>query len=68
MCESTVWLRERGGERILMKEVAAVRPVAGRLVLTSILGDRLEVDGVLAELDLLGHRVVVEARGSAPPR
>jgi predicted RNA-binding protein len=68
MCESTVYLRERGGERVLMKEVAAVRPVGKKLVLTSILGDRLELEAVVTELDLLGHRIVVEAPDPGPRR
>jgi predicted RNA-binding protein len=51
-----------------MKEVAAVRPVGKKLVMTSILGDRLEVEGVVTELDLLGHRIVVEATDQGPRR
>ncbi len=64
MCESTVYLKEGSGERVLMRDVAAVRPKAGKLVLTSVLGEQLEIDGFLAELDLMGHRIVVE-RASA---
>ncbi len=64
MCESTVYLKDGDEERVLMKEVAAVRPRGGKLLLTSILGEQLEVDAVVAELDLMGHRIVVEA----PPR
>ncbi len=64
MCESTVYLKEGSGERVLMRDVAAVRPQAGRLVLTSVLGEQLEVEGFVAELDLMGHRIVVE-RASA---
>ncbi len=64
MCESTVYLKEGSGEKVLMKDVAAVRPEGGKLVLTSILGERLEVEAVVAELDLMGHRIVVE--GASP--
>jgi predicted RNA-binding protein len=60
MCESTVFLKEGGAEKVLMKEVAAVRPNAGKLLLTSILGEQLEVEAVVTELDLMGHRIVVE--------
>jgi predicted RNA-binding protein len=60
MCESTVYLKEGSEERVLMREVAAVRPQNGKLVLTSVLGERLEVEAAVAELDLMGHRIVVE--------
>ncbi len=67
MCESTVFLREGAEEKVLMREVAAVRPKHGKLELVGVLGERLEVDAVVAELDLMGHRIVVE-RGPARPR
>jgi predicted RNA-binding protein len=66
MCESTVYLKERGVERLLMREVAAIRPSSGKLVLTSILGDRLEIAAVVAELDLMGHRIVLETPAASP--
>ncbi len=65
MCESTVFLRDGGEEKVLMKDVAVVRPRDGKLLLTSVFGDRLEVEGVVSELDLMGHRIVVE---KGPPR
>ncbi len=67
MCESTVFLKEGGAERVLMKEVATVRPKGGKLLLTSILGEELEVEAAVTELDLMGHRIVVE-RGAARAR
>ncbi len=66
MCESTVFLKSAGAEKVLMKEVAAIRPAGGRLVLTSILGERLEIDAAVLELDLMRHRIVVGARAPAP--
>ena len=65
MCESTVYLRDGGEERVLMKDVAVVRPRGGRLLIVSVLGDRIEVEGRLSELDLMGHRIVVE-KGTGP--
>jgi predicted RNA-binding protein len=68
MCESTVYLKDGKGEKVLMKEVAAVRPQGGKLLLTSVLGERLEVEAVVTELDLMGHRIVVESVSPASPR
>ena len=67
MCESTVFLREGTGEKVLMREVASVRPRSGKLELVGVLGERLEVEAVVAELDLMGHRIVLE-RAPARPR
>ena len=60
MCESTVFLKEGTREKVLMREVATVLPQRGGLVLTSILGERLEIDALVREIDLMGHRIVVE--------
>jgi predicted RNA-binding protein len=68
MCESTVYLKAGKAETVLMKDVAAIRPQGGKLLLTSILGERLEVEAVVAELDLMGHRIVVESPSTSPRR
>lgn len=61
MCESTVFLKDGSREKVLMKDVATVRPRDGKLLLVSVLGEQLEVEAVVAELDLMGHRIVVES-------
>jgi predicted RNA-binding protein len=68
MCESTVYLKNASGERVLMKEVAAIRPQGGKLLITSILGEKLEIDAAMVELDLMGHRIVIEDRTADPGR
>jgi predicted RNA-binding protein len=49
-----------------MKEVAAIRPQGGKLLLTSILGEKLEIEATVVELDLMGHRIVIEGRAPNP--
>ncbi len=66
MCESTVYLKSASGERVLMREVASIRPQGGKLLLTSVLGEKLEIDAAVVELDLMGHRIVVEGRAPNP--
>jgi predicted RNA-binding protein len=68
MCESTatVYLKEGKQEKVLMKDVAAVRSQGGKLLLTSILGERLELEAVVSELDFMGHRIVVEGPSGSP--
>lgn len=62
MCESTVYVRKDGGEEILMSEVASVRPEGGKLVLCTILGERIEFDGSIEEIDLMGHKILLRRR------
>ncbi|MBI5501542.1 MAG: CooT family nickel-binding protein [Deltaproteobacteria bacterium] len=63
MCESTAYVRkDEGGEVLLLKDVATIRPEGSKLVLRSILGDRLEFDGVIEEVDLMGHRILLRQR------
>jgi predicted RNA-binding protein len=62
MCESTAYVKRKDGEELLLKDVAAIRPEGTKLVLRSILGDRLEFDGTIEEIDLLGHRILLKPR------
>lgn len=66
MCESTAYVREKGGERVLMAEVASVRPQGDALILMSVLGDRVEVRASIVEVDLMAHRIVLEERVTSP--
>ncbi len=63
MCESAAYVRRNGGEELLLEEVAAIRPEKGRLVLRTVLGDRLEFEGTIEEIDLMGHRIVLLPSG-----
>jgi predicted RNA-binding protein len=62
MCESTAYVKRKDGEELLLKDVSAIRPEGTKLVLRSILGDRLEFDGTIEEIDLLGHRILLKPR------
>jgi predicted RNA-binding protein len=62
MCESTAYVKRKDREEVLLEEVAAIRPEGEKLVLRSVLGQRLEFDGTIEEIDLLGHRIVLRPR------
>jgi predicted RNA-binding protein len=61
MCESTAYLKDKQGqEKVLLEDVARVAPQAdGQLLLSSILGRQIEVNGVIEEIDLMSHRIVL---------
>lgn len=57
MCELAVYLLEDGEEKILMEDVASIKPEGDRLVLTDLLGQQEIVEAKIKELKLLEHKV-----------
>ncbi len=57
MCELAVYLLENGEEKILMEDVASIKPEGEKLVLTDLLGQQEVVEARIKELKLLEHKV-----------
>jgi len=57
MCELAVYLLEDGEEKIIMEDVASIKPEGERLVLTDLLGQQEIVEAKIKELKLLEHKV-----------
>ncbi|MCI1946181.1 CooT family nickel-binding protein [Clostridium luticellarii] len=61
MCESTAYLVTPEGERKIMDYVVDIVPKEnGRLSLTDILGEEEIIEGMLKEVRLLEHKIVIE--------
>jgi predicted RNA-binding protein len=61
MCESTAYLITEDGERKLMEYVVDVVPKEnGKLSLTDILGEEQIVEGMLKEIRLLEHKILIQ--------
>lgn len=60
MCESNAYLIKDGKEELIMESVNLVRPQGTRTMLKSIFGEELVVEGSLREMDLTGHRILLE--------
>ena len=61
MCESNAYMKEDGGETLLMKDVAKMEPVSGgKWRLETILGDELVVEGKIITIDFEGHKILLE--------
>ena len=62
MCESNVYLKENDQEKLVMENVAAITP-AGKdtFVLRGLLGDRMEVRGIIEDINLMAHKIVLKA-------
>jgi predicted RNA-binding protein len=59
MCESSVYVREGEDERLVLEDVALIKPVPGGLYLEDILGRAQEISGRIELIDLTNHRVIV---------
>jgi predicted RNA-binding protein len=62
MCESNAYLVTDGKEELIMESVGLVRLEGGSVFLKSIFGDETKLDADLRELNLTGHRIVLENR------
>ncbi|AZV58444.1 MULTISPECIES: CooT family nickel-binding protein [Clostridium] len=61
MCESTAYLVTPEGERKIMDYVVDIIPKEnGKLSLTDILGEEEIIEGMLKEVRLLEHKIVIE--------
>lgn len=62
MCESNVYLKENGTETLVMENVAAVTPAGeNRFILKGLLGESKEVTGIIEDINLMGHKIILKA-------
>lgn len=62
MCESNVYLKENNTERLIMENVAAITPAGNNsFLLRGLLGERMEITGIIEEINLMGHKIILKA-------
>ncbi|MCL1803277.1 MAG: CooT family nickel-binding protein [Eubacteriaceae bacterium] len=63
MCESSAYLVSKGGESTLIMEnvIYAVPQPDGMVFLEDILGMQKTVRGIIKEIKLLDHRILIES-------
>lgn len=60
MCESDVY-RERNGKReLIMKDASIIKVLGDKIKAYKLLGDSMEIQGRVKELNLLKHYVLIE--------
>jgi len=62
MCESTVFVRNKGNDTLLAEDVARVVPEDGKVRVVTLLGEEHQVTGRIVEIDLMAHRIVLEGQ------
>ncbi len=62
MCESNVYLKQGDNEKLIMENVAAVTPVKeNTFLLRGLLGESMEIKGVIEDINLMGHKIILKA-------
>ena len=60
MCESNAYIIRDGAEHLIMESVGYLKPQDEMIVLRSIFGEETSIPARLHEMDLTGHRIVLE--------
>ncbi len=61
MCESSAYLLgDSGQEELVMESVGYLKMDGDKVLLRSIFGEELSVDAKVREMNLTGHRIVLE--------
>jgi predicted RNA-binding protein len=60
MCEANAYLRYNNEEKLLLEGVDKVIPKDGQLELENIFGVKKIVKGIIKELALVDHKIVIE--------
>ncbi|MCP4718476.1 MAG: CooT family nickel-binding protein [Desulfobacteraceae bacterium] len=62
MCESNVYFKENEVEKLIMENVAAITPAGNdSFVLKGLLGEHMEVTGIIEDINLMGHKIIIKA-------
>lgn len=61
MCESNAYLIANGEEQLVLESVSFLKPEGNSIVLRSLFGEEVTVKGRIRELDLVGHRILLES-------
>ena len=62
MCESNVYLKKENSEELIMENVAAISPIdENTFLLKGLLGESMEVRGIIEDINLMGHKITLKA-------
>jgi len=63
VCESSAYLISEGREQKIMDYCIAIIPqVDGKILLADLLGDEKLIDGIIKEVNLLEHKIILQGR------
>lgn len=60
MCEASAFIRQGDKEELFLADVDRVTPKGGQLVLENIFGQKKTIAGMIKELSLVDHKIIIE--------
>lgn len=60
MCEANAYLRHGAEEELFLEGVDKVVPLDGQLVLENIFGQKKIIKGIIKEMSLVDHKIIIE--------
>jgi predicted RNA-binding protein len=60
MCESTAYIKRGDKEEMIFEDVAHVLPQGDTVILTGVLGKRMELKATIDEMDLMAHKIILK--------
>ena len=63
MCESSAYILGKNNElKKIMEYIVTVDPYEGKVYLTDLFGNQKIIDGVIKELRLMDHKIILEEK------
>ncbi|MEW6213813.1 MAG: CooT family nickel-binding protein [Nitrospirota bacterium] len=62
MCEANAYIYRDGKEELYLENVDIMRPEEGKIYLRSFFGEQKVFEGVIKEISLLNHKIVLEKK------
>lgn len=57
MCELNAYVLDNGEEELVMEDVAVIKPEAGDVILSDIMGRQKKIPGTIGEVRVMEHKI-----------
>ncbi len=64
MCLAKAFISKNGESELLLEEIASVKAEGGKLLLTTLFGEKKEVTASIREIDFRSSRILLEKAGA----
>ena len=64
MCLAKAYLGHNGESELLMEDITSIKAEGGKLLVTTLFGERKEIEAGIKEIDFRGSTVTLENTGS----
>jgi len=60
MCLAKAYIGGKGTSELLMEEIASIKVVDGKLLITTLFGEEKEIAGLIKEIDFKSSNILLE--------